>query len=32
MWPLSENFQNLVHCVITGFRREVGDDFVPLGY
>ena len=32
MWPLSEIFQRLVHCVITGFRREVADDFALLGY
>jgi hypothetical protein len=32
MWPISENFQHPVHCVITGFRREVAEDFALLSY
>jgi hypothetical protein len=32
MWPLRENFQHPAHCVITGFRLEVAENFVLLGY
>jgi len=32
MWPLRENFQHPVHCVITGFRREVAENFALHGY
>jgi len=32
MWTLREYFQHPVHCVITGFRREVAENFAFLDY
>jgi hypothetical protein len=32
MWSLSDNFQHPVQCVITGFPREVAEDFALLRY
>jgi hypothetical protein len=32
MWPLCENFRHPVPCAITGFRREVAENFALLSY